>query len=141
MRVLGKQATPKQWARFAMKCGLLVTDPKLWASIDEQLKESADNVSHILKRRYEDTRDRLDEAGGALRGESDWATPVASFLGGIAFGLGLGMLFAPLSGEETRAALRNKAADVRDKVGDIATAATRFRSPSTGTPSTGTVGD
>lgn len=138
MRAFGRRATIKQWARFALKCGLLITDAELWAAIDDEIRERAEDVSDAMKRRYEDTADRLSDARTALRGESDWLGRSATFLGGVGLGLGLGMLFAPMSGEASRAVLRDKAVDVRNKVGDVATGSTRFRSTN---PPTGTAGD
>jgi gas vesicle protein len=41
-----------------------------------------------------------------------------SFLAGIGIGLGLGMLFAPMSGEETRSNLRERANDLADQAKD-----------------------
>ena len=41
---------------------------------------------------------------------------VGGFLGGALVGLGLGFLFAPKSGEETRKELGNKLSDLWDKV-------------------------
>jgi gas vesicle protein len=40
------------------------------------------------------------------------------FLAGIGIGLGLGMLFAPMSGEETRNNLRERANDLADQARD-----------------------
>lgn len=140
MRAFGKRTTAKQWARFALKCGLILTDAKLWAAIDEELRERADNVSDVVRRRYEDTADRLQEARRALHGDSDWLARTTSFLGGLGIGLGLGMLFAPLSGEESHAVLRDKAVEVKNKVGDVAAGAARVRTSAT-RASTGTTGD
>lgn len=140
MRAFGRRTTAKQWARLALKCGLLLTDAKLWAAIDEELRERADDVSDVVRRRYEETTDRLHEARGAWQGDSDWLARTTSFLGGVGVGLGLGLLFAPLSGEESRAVLRDKAVEVKNKVGDVAAGAARVRTP-TARPSTGTVGD
>jgi gas vesicle protein len=127
-------------ARLAMKLGLLFTDAKLWDAVNEQLRERADEVRDAVRERYDDTTDRLHEAGNALRGRSDWFSTTASFLGGIGIGVGLGILFAPVSGEEARAALRDKATDVRNKVSDFAAGASRYGSSATA-GATGTDGD
>jgi len=150
MHPLGRRTTAKGWARLAMKCGLLLTDPKLWTSVEEQLSEHADDLSTLMKRRYkdaagrvddvgdvvrrtyEDAADRLQGVGDALRGRTHWISPTATFLGGLGVGIGLGLLFAPGPGVETRAALRTKAEDMTNKMSDAASA--RFRS-------TGTEGD
>ena len=41
-----------------------------------------------------------------------------SFLVGLGVGLGLGVLFAPMSGEETRNNLAQRASDLADSAGD-----------------------
>ena len=138
MRGIGRESKAKQWARFALKCGLLLTDAKMWDAVNEQLRERSGDVKDVVKQEYEDTADRLHDAHKALRGGSDWLTSAASFLGGVGIGVGLGILFAPVSGEEARAALRDKAADVKNKVSDFTSGATRYGSPRT---ATGTDGD
>jgi len=121
-----------------MKFGLLLTDAKMWDAVNEQLKERSDDVRGAMKEKYEDTTDRLREARNALQGRSDWVASTASFLGGVGIGVGLGILFAPVSGEEARAALRDKATDVKNKVSDFTSGATRYSST---TAATGTNGD
>jgi len=137
MRALGRESKAKQWLRFAMKCGLLVTDPKMWDAVNEQLKERSDDVKDVVKQKYEDTTDRLRESRNALQGRSDWLASSASFLGGVGLGVGLGILFAPVSGEEARAALRDKAADVKQKVSDFTAGAARYGSSAAATGTNG----
>jgi gas vesicle protein len=121
-----------------MKFGLLLTDAKIWESINGQLRDRADDMREAMREKYEDTTDRLYGARNALQGRNDWVTPTASFLGGIGIGVGLGILFAPVSGEEARAALRDKAVDVKNKVSEFAAGSSRYGTPST---ATGTDGD
>jgi len=109
----------KNWARFALKAGLLLTDSKLWASIGEQLRERASDASDAARDRYEDAADRISDARDALQGRNAWVTPTVNFLGGVGIGVALGMLFAPVSGEEARSALRDKVVDIKDKVSDM----------------------
>jgi gas vesicle protein len=138
MATLGRRSSAKQWARLAMKAGLFLTDAKLWSAINEQLKERADDVGDAVRRGYSETSDRLDNAQAALRGESHWFASTMTFLGGVGIGIGLGMLLAPMSGEEARATIRDKAEDVRNRVGDFTGSSSRFRPSSA---STGTEGD
>lgn len=44
-----------------------------------------------------------------------------SFLAGLGIGIGLGILFAPMSGEETRENLSQRASDLADSARDLAT--------------------
>jgi YtxH-like protein len=138
MRSFGRRSKAKNWARLAMKFGLLLTDAKIWDSVNEQLRDRADDVRDAMRHKYEDTTDRLYEARNALQGRSDWLPTTASFLGGIGIGVGLGILFAPVSGEEARAALRDKAVDVKNKVSEFAAGTSRYGTPSA---ATGTDGD
>ncbi len=119
----GRRNTAKQWARFAMKFGLVLSDPKLWSSLKDQLRDRTDDVSDVMKDnyeamrdKYEDASDRFSNASSALRGESNWVAPTLSFIGGIGVGVGLGILFAPCSGEEMRDVIRDKAVDVTNDV-------------------------
>jgi gas vesicle protein len=134
----GRGARAKQWARFAMKIGLFLTDSKLWSAVNEQMKERASDLRDSMRASYKETSSRLEDAQDALHGRAHWLGHTTSFLGGIGIGIGLGMLLAPVSGEEARSAIRGKAADVKSKVSDFATGSTSYRSSST---PTGTMGD
>lgn len=143
----GRRSTAKQWARLAMKFGLVLSDPKLWSTLNDQLKDRADDVSDAVKdkydavrEQYEDASDRFSNASSALRGESQWLVPTLSFIGGIGVGVGLGILFAPLSGEEVRGVIRDKAADVTNEVKTkVSNMKNRYRGPEAAF--TGTEGD
>jgi hypothetical protein len=118
---MGKYGT-KDWARLAMKFGLLVTDAKLWSSINNQFREKAEDMGDVFRHKFETAADRLDKGRSALQGRNDWVVPVASFVGGVGVGLGLGILFTPISGREAREALRDRAVGVKNKVTDLASA-------------------
>jgi gas vesicle protein len=122
--------TARKWARAALKCGLLLTDTKLWASIGEQFRERVTDIGDEVQQRYEDSSDRLHDAHRALQGRSHWLTHTASFVGGVGIGVGLGILLTPVSGEEARAAVRGKVVHIKNKVSDVAAAATGIRSQS-----------
>jgi len=119
MTTFGRRSTAKQWARLAMKTGLLLTDMKLWSALSDQLKDHAGDLRDVFKDRYEDTTDRIQDARSALRGGSNWVSPVAGFVGGVGVGIAVGMLFAPVSGEEARAVIRDRARDVGNKVNEM----------------------
>jgi gas vesicle protein len=126
---------------MAVKLGLLLTDPKVRTAIGDQLKDRVDDVTDAISGRYEETVDRIEAARDALRGRSEWPSRAVSMLVGIGIGAGIGILLAPASGEETRRAIRRKAADVKDKVTDSATSmASQVRSSVASMPSTGTEG-
>lgn len=68
----------------------------------------------LVKARVEDLTDR---AGQAIRGQEDHTVRNAiSFAAGTALGVGLAILFAPASGEETRSALAGKVRNVGNRV-------------------------
>jgi len=100
----------------------------------ERLTDRADDVADAARRTYDDAADRLEGARTALRGESDWVAPFLSFVGGIAVGAGLGILFAPKSGEMTRASLRDIANETKNTVSYMAKHVDSTESmPATGT--------
>jgi len=141
MRSFGRGYTAKEWARLAMKFGLIATDAKVWSSVNRQLRQGANDVNDVIRRKFDETTGRLNSARVELRTHSDWLARVTSLLAGVGIGMGVGMLLAPTSGDEMRAALRDKLTDVKNNVGDIAARATRAARPSADFKSTGTIGD
>ena len=113
-----QRITAKQWTRFALKWGLLLTDATLWAALNEQLREGTNEVSNVVKRRYEKAADRLQDRRPST--STGWPSPAATFLGGVGLGIGLGVMFAPVSGDEARAVLRDKVVDIKNKVSGVA---------------------
>ena len=142
MRNTGTRNTVKDWVRLAAKLGVLLTEPKVRAAIADRLKDRVDDVTETVANKYEDAVDRLESAAAALRGRSHWRPSRATgFLLGVGVGAGLGMLLAPASGSETRQAVRNKAADLKNKVFESAASATgKIRRSVSKMPSTGTQG-
>jgi gas vesicle protein len=141
MRGYNRGNALQRWARFALKCGLLITDAKLWSSISDQLRDRADDMSDTARRTYDEATDRISDAQDALRGRNHWVTPTLNFLGGVGIGVGVGLLLAPASGEETRSAIRDKVVDLKSRMGDVAeTAAYRARNKMSSAMS-GTDGD
>lgn len=126
-----------RWLRFAMRCGLLVTDPKMWGAMTDDFKDYADSVAGRMRQGYDDAPDRAARAGMKIDEGPNWVARGASFLGGVGLGIGVGMLFAPSSGEETRGVIRDKAVDLKNQVVDMAAGAKRSRAGS----ATGTDGD
>jgi hypothetical protein len=133
--------TAKDWVRLAAKMGLLFTDPKLRTAVESRIKDSVDDmtdkaagkygeVSDAVASTYEDAVDRFQAAADAFQGKGHWPSRVAGFLIGVGVGAGLGILLAPASGSETRETVREKAADMTNR---IHRAVTKM-------PSSGTVG-
>jgi hypothetical protein len=118
MRAFRRRITAKQWARFALKWGLLLSDAQLWEALNEQLREGANEVSNVVKRRYEKAADRLQDRRPST--SAGWLSPTATFLGGVGLGIGLGVMFAPVSGDEARAVIRDKVVDIKNKVSGVA---------------------
>jgi hypothetical protein len=99
----------KDWARLAMKAGLLITDAKLWSAIQSQMRDRADEMSEAINEKYEDASTRLSDAGDALRGRRGWPN-WGTFLLGVGIGTGIGFLVAPTSIEKVRNAFNDEAA-------------------------------
>src|ERR1700726_1068590 len=141
MRNSGRMNTAKDWVRLAAKLGVLFTEPKVRSAIADQLKDGVDDVTDRVTSKYEDAVDRLESAADALRGRRYRPSGVAGFLLRVGVGAGLGILLAPAPGSETRQAVRDKAADVKNKVVESAASATgKIRRSVTNMPSTGTQG-
>ena len=80
----------------------------------EQSDHTASDLRDRVKARVEDLTSRL---GRAIRGQEDHTVRnVISFAAGTAFGIGVAILLAPASGEETRRALAGKVRNVGDRV-------------------------
>jgi gas vesicle protein len=140
----------RDWAKLALKFGLVLTAPKVWRAISNQLNDRVEDLSdrvtrgfedasETASRRFGDASDRLSDARDALRGRRHWVGPVTGLLVGIGIGAGLGVLLAPMAGEETRDALRDKAVQTKNQVIQSASdAKERIRQA---VPFTGTEGD
>jgi hypothetical protein len=125
MNALRRRPSKKNWIRFAMKLGLLATDAAVWSS-----------VARMLSDRDDATEIRRESLASNLSPNRGWSHASTLFIG-VAIGVGVGMLFAPVSGQEARNTLRETAADVKDKVSNASGWATR--GPSTASRrSTGT---
>ena len=141
MRNFGSRNGLKDWARLAARLGLMLTEPKTRAAVIDQAKDQMDYVTDTIASKYEDAVDRLEAVGAALQGRTYWPSRITGFLLGVGVGTGLGILLAPAAGSETREAIREKAAEVKNKVVELASTATgRIRQSISSMPSTGTEG-
>jgi hypothetical protein len=107
MNALRRRPSKKNWIRFAMKLGLLATDAAVWSSIARMISE-----------RDEATDVRRERLASNLSPDRGWSHASTLFIG-VAIGVGVGMLFAPVSGEQARNTIRDTAADMKNKVGSI----------------------
>src|ERR1051326_206106 len=62
----------------------------------------------------------LTGGNSILAAKSTRSLSMKSFLAGLGIGIGLGILFAPMSGEETRENLTQRASDLADSARDLA---------------------
>jgi hypothetical protein len=100
--------------RLLFSAGLVLTAPEGREKVRDGLSDRFDDISERASKGYDEVVDRLDRASRAIRGEGgSGAANVLGFLAGIGVGVGLGVLFAPASGEETRAGLKDKVQDVQ----------------------------
>jgi gas vesicle protein len=142
----------QNWARGAVKLGLLLTDPKVRNAITDTFRDSFSDVSDTLSdkysdvskqvsHKYEDVMDRLDSVAENFRHPNPWPARVGGFLMGVGVGVGLGILFAPAPGSETRETVTDRVNEMKDRVVQSAnTATSKIRSSVTSMPSTGTEG-
>jgi gas vesicle protein len=135
MRSAETRNTTKDWVRLAAKLSLLFTEPKIRRAISEKLKDSVDDMTDTVTSKYDDLTDavasqydqavdRLEAASAALRGRSYRSSQVTGFLLGVGIGAGLGILLAPASGRETRESVRDKAAEMKNRVFESAASVT-----------------
>jgi hypothetical protein len=128
MTAFRRRPTRKNWLRFALKLGLLATDATVLSAIARMLSER-DVPDEGVESRRPLSVDLPDRHG--------WSHS-SVLLVGVAIGFGMGILFAPVSGEEARSAIRERAMDVRDRVSDAAAWATRSALAGGSRRSTGT---
>ena len=107
MNALRRRPTKKNWVRFAMKLGLLATDAAVWSSI-----------ARMITDRDEATDIRRERIASNLSPNRGWSHASTLFIG-VAIGVGVGMLFAPVSGEQARNTIRDTAQDMKERVGNI----------------------
>jgi hypothetical protein len=72
-----------------------------------------DDLGDVVQHNYEDAAERVAKASRAIRGEDNQALGNALRL---AAGIGVGLLFAPASGQETRSAIAGSVEQFRNRV-------------------------
>lgn len=129
------------WVKLIANVGLLLADSKFRNTLGKEVRNRVGNFTGAVSDRYETAVDRLDAASAALQGYNPWPSRVTALLLGVGIGTGLGMILAPASGSETRQAIRDKTAELKDRVVDSASNFnSRMRASSADMPTTGTEG-
>jgi gas vesicle protein len=111
--------------------------------VGDQVDDLRDRLGDLRDRAsdtYDVAADRVVRAAKVLRGDdkASGAWNIVRFALGLGVGIGVALLFAPAKGDDTRAALTNKARELGDNVRQRYGAQTH---PATGTqtfPATGT---
>jgi hypothetical protein len=107
-----RRDTRSNLLRLLLGAGLYVLDP-----LRDRLSDRLDDIGERAQGAYEGAADRISSMTDRIRGrQSDHWANVAWLLVGAGVGVGLGMLFAPASGEETRSNLSEKVQKAGDKV-------------------------
>ena len=120
MNTSRRRPSRQHWFRFAMKLGLLATDAALWSSLARKLSDrervrddvARDPVRRARERASYDLQTRDRQTG------SRWSH-AATLVTGVGIGLALGLIFAPISGEQARLAIRDSAATLKNKMDDV----------------------
>jgi YtxH-like protein len=97
---------------------VLSTGLYLLNSLRERMPDDMDDIKGKARETYETASDRLGRATDALRGKegSQILGRVGALLLGVGVGVGVGLLFAPASGEATRADIVTKFSSFSGKV-------------------------
>jgi hypothetical protein len=97
---------------------LLSTGLYLLDNLRERMPDNIDDIKGKARETYETASDRLGRAADTLRGKEDsqMLGNVGALLLGVGIGAGVGLLFAPASGEATRAEIANKVSAFGERV-------------------------
>lgn len=109
----------------------------------DQVDDLRDRLGDLRDRAsdtYDVAADRVVRAARVLRGDNDGngAGNIVRFALGLGVGVGIALLFAPAKGDDTRAALANKARELGDNVRQRQGAQTHPASGTRTFPATGT---
>ena len=75
------------------------------------------DLRDVAQEKFETASDRVARATRAIRGEdSHVLNNTLRFLAGVGIGLGVGLILAPASGEETRSVIAGRVHEMSDKV-------------------------
>ena len=109
-----KGTNRKAWFNMLMGTGLYLLDP-----LRNRLADRLDDLNDRAQDTYATASDRLGRASRVMRGEDHrYMGTTSAVLIGRGIGVGIGLLFAPATGEETRSNIAGKVHDFGDKVRD-----------------------
>jgi hypothetical protein len=111
--------------RLLLSTAIVLTEPNTRKKIQDQIEDRFDDLGDRASRSYDEVIDRLERAGRAIRGQDHAVVNLAGFLAGIGVGVGLGILFAPASGEHTRATIAGKVQNFEEGIRERVTRETR----------------
>src|ERR1700730_16443218 len=75
------------------------------------------DLREVAQEKFETASDRFARASKAIRGEDSYVlSNTLRFLAGVGVGLGVGLILAPASGEETRSVIAGRVHEMSDKV-------------------------
>jgi uncharacterized protein YjbJ (UPF0337 family) len=103
----------KKLLKVMLGTGLFLVETNRTARrVRSHVGDLRDSASDTL----DDLADRIGRVSDSLTGRRDYVAPIGSFLIGMGIGAGLGILFAPAPGEETRGKIMDQAADFKGRV-------------------------
>jgi hypothetical protein len=86
--------------------------------VRERLADRFSGISDKAQDTYENVVDRVSGLSDTVRGRFERPSRLKWMLIGVGVGLGVGMLLAPVSGEEARSTISDKVQDIGSRVRD-----------------------
>jgi gas vesicle protein len=106
--------------RLLFSAGMVLTAPEGRDEVRDAASDQFDEVKERAAKGYDEVRHRIRRASRAIQGdEGGGMSNAVGLLAGVAVGVAVGMLFAPASGEETRALIMDKVQDVQERAQSV----------------------
>ena len=85
--------------------------------VRDRAADRLSDLRDVAQEKFETASDRVARATKAIRGgDSHVLSNTLRFLAGVGVGLGVGLILAPASGEETRSVIAGRVHEMSDKV-------------------------